>query len=82
MTAEENKIFEDAILLQKTTTWWINKTAEVLDEIDRIERKEFSLARAKKLESLYKNLEVFLAKKKIEEDKIDEILSRIDKIKE
>ena len=63
MTAEENKIFEDALLLQKTTTWWINKTAEVLDEIDRVERKGFSLARVKKLESLYKNLEVFLAKK-------------------
>jgi hypothetical protein len=82
MTAEENKIFEDALLLQKTTTWWINKTAEVLDEIDRVERKGFSLARAKKLESLYKNLEVFLAKKRIEEDKITDILSRIDKIKD
>jgi hypothetical protein len=65
MTAEENKIFEDAILLQKTTTWWMNKTSEILDEIDRVERKEFSLA-----------------KKRLEEDKIDEILSRIDKIKE
>ena len=41
-----------------------------------------SLARAKKLESLYKNLEVFLAKKRIEEDKIADILSRIDKIKD
>ena len=82
MTAEENKIFEDALLLQKTTSWWINKTAEVLDEIDRVERKEFSLEREAKLESLYKNLEVFLAKKRLEEDKIDEILLRIDKIKE
>ena len=82
MTAEENKIFEDALLLQKTTSWWINKTAEVLDEIDRVERKGFSLARVKKLESLYKNLEVFLAKKRIEEDKIADILSRIDKIKD
>lgn len=81
MTAEENKIFEDAILLQKTTTWWMNKTSEILDEIDRVERKEFSLEREKKLESLYKNLEVFLAKKRLEENKIDEILSRIDKIK-
>ena len=82
MTAEENKIFEDALLLQKTTTWWINKTAGILDEIYTIEQKGFSLARIKKLESLYKNLEVFLAKKKIEEDKITEILSRIDKIKD
>jgi hypothetical protein len=82
MTAEENKIFEDAILLQKTTTWWMNKTSEILDEIDRVERKEFSLEREVKLESLYKNLEVFLAKKRLEEDKIDEILLRIDKIKE
>lgn len=63
MTAEENKIFEDALLLQETTAWWINKTAEVLDEIDRIERKGFSLVREKSWNLFIKILKSFWLEK-------------------
>jgi len=82
MTAEENKIFEDAILLQKTTSWWITNSSKILQEIEDLEKQDYSLKNQEKLNQLYNNLGVFLAKKKLEENKIDEILSRIDKIKD
>lgn len=82
MTAEENKIFEDALLLQKTTAWWINNSTKILQQIDDLENEPYSLENEEKLNHLYQNLGVFLAKKKLEENKIDEILTRIDKIKD
>jgi len=82
MTTEENKIFEDAILLQKTTSWWITNSSKILQEIENLEKQNYSLENQERLNQLYNNLGVFLAKKKLEENKIDEILSRIDKIKD
>lgn len=82
MTPEENKLFEEALMIEKSTTWWINKTSEILDEIDKLEKENFSLERDDKLEKLYRNLEIFLGRKKMEENKINEILLKIDKIKD
>lgn len=82
MTAEENKLFEEALLIEKSASWWINKTSEILKKIEELEKENFSLERDSKLEKLYKNLEVFLARKRIEENKISQILLKIDKIKD
>jgi len=82
MTAQENKLFEEALLIEKSAVWWINKTSEILDKIEELEKENFSINRDNELEKLYKNLEIFLARKKMEENKITEILLKINKIKD
>jgi hypothetical protein len=80
MTAEENEIFEEAILLQKSTNWWISQTSKIIQKIDDLEKQDFSLEKENKLENLRKNLGTFLARKKIEEKKIEDLLIKIDKV--
>jgi hypothetical protein len=80
MTAEENEIFEEAILLQKSTNWWISQTSKIIQKIDDLEKQDFSLEKEDELESLRKKLGTFLARKKIEEKKIEDLLLKIDKV--
>lgn len=82
MTPEENKLFEEALLIEKSANWWINKTSEILGTIEKLEKENFSAERDNELAKLYQNLEVFLARKRIEENKISQILLKIDKIKD
>jgi len=70
MTAEENEIFREAILLQKSTNWWINQTSKIIQKIDDLEKQDFSLENESELE----------ARKKIEEKKIEDLLVKIDKV--
>jgi hypothetical protein len=80
MTTEENEIFREAILLQKSTNWWINQTSKIIQKIDDLEKQDFSLENETELESLRHKLGTFLARKKIEEKKIEDLLIKIDKV--
>jgi hypothetical protein len=80
MTIEENQIFEEALLLQKSTNWWIKETAKIIQKIDDLEKEDFSLENETELESLRHKLGTFLARKKIEEKKIEDLLIKIDKV--
>jgi hypothetical protein len=80
MTAEENEIFREAILLQKSTNWWINQTSKIIQKIDDLEKQDFSLENESELEDLRYKLGTFLARKKIEEKKIEDLLVKIDKV--
>jgi hypothetical protein len=80
MTAEENEIFREAILLQKSTNWWINQTSKIIQKIDDLEKQDFSLEKENELENLRHKLGTFLARKKIEEKKIEDLLIKIDKV--
>ena len=80
MTAEENEIFREAILLQKSTNWWINQTSKIIQKIDDLEKQDFSLENESELEDLRHKLGTFLARKKIEEKKIEDLLIKIDKV--
>jgi predicted nucleic acid-binding Zn-ribbon protein len=80
MTAEENEIFREAILLQKSTNWWINQTSKIIQKIDDLEKQDFSLENESELEDLRHKLGTFLARKKIEEKKIEDLLVKIDKV--
>lgn len=77
---EQKKLLEEAKIIEKSAAWWISKTQAILDEIDQLETSEYYEEKENDLENLHNELKIFLARKKIEQNKIDSFLKKIGTI--
>jgi hypothetical protein len=74
---QQKELLEEAKIIEKSATWWVSKTQSILDEIDRLEASEYYEGKEIDLENIYNELKIFLARKKIEQNKIDSFLKKI-----
>jgi hypothetical protein len=74
---QQKELLEEAKIIEKSAAWWVSKTQSILDEIDRLEASEYYEGKEIDLENSYNELKIFLARKKIEQNKIDSFLKKI-----
>lgn len=79
---KKEELVEEAKMIEKSAAWWIDQTQKILDEIDEIEASPYYENKHIDLDRLYSNLKTFLGRKKIEENKINNFIKKIDTIKD
>jgi len=75
-------LIKEIKMIEKSAGWWIDQTQKILDQIDEVETSPYYESKDMDLENLYSNLKTFLARKKIEENRINDIINKIDSFKD
>lgn len=83
MNDKKNKIIElleEAAVLDNSISWWIESTENIMKKMDKVEAQPYFPDKDKVLEGLVNSLKVLMARKRMEEKNIDDLIERIDKV--